>query len=158
MKQLLNSQQVHTVSSAIHKTKHSHTFQSTNILWALTMGQEFLIQCWAKKKIRLCPPGVTPLKEDMVHYKKPHRQLQNLQLIQVLLHRGIEAVRVYNDGLAWARRSERGIKDRSKGLTRWRVQLQDREECVKRPSGRREQSEYGGLKQGQTGGQRAKLS
>ena len=111
-----------------------------------------------KKKIRLCPPGVTPLKEDMVHYKKPHRQLQNLQLIQVLLHRGIEAVRVYNDGLAWARRSERGIKDRSKGLTRWRVQLQDREECVKRPSGRREQSEYGGLKQGQTGGQRAKLS
>ena len=66
---------------------------------------------------------MTPLKEDMVHYKKTHRQLQKLQMIQVLLHRRIEAVRVYNGGPAWARRSERGIKDRSKGLTRWRVQL-----------------------------------
>ena len=76
-----------------------------------------------KKKNRLCPHRVTPLKEDMVHYKKTHRQLQKLQMIQVLLHRRIEAVRVYNGGPAWARRSERGIKDRSKGLTRWRVQL-----------------------------------
>ena len=164
MKQLLNSQQVHTISLAIwHKTKHSHTFQSTNILWALTMGQEFLIQCWAKKKKkkknRLCPHRVTPLKEDMVHYKKTHRQLQKLQMIQVLLHRRIEAVRVYNGGPAWARRSERGIKDRSKGLTRWRVQLKIENSVWKGPVVGGSKVNMGDWnKVSMTGGQRAKLS
>ena len=56
----------------------------------------------------------------------------------------IGAVRVHSGGLAWSRRSERGIEDRSKGLTRLRVQLQDREEYVERRSGRREQSKYEG--------------
>ena len=91
----------------------------------------------------------------MVHYKK---NTETIAKTATDPNSTAQRNRSCESLLAWSRRSERGIKDKSKGLTRWRVQLQDREECEKRPSGRREQSEYGGLKQGQTGGQRAKLS
>ena len=82
----------------------------------------------------------------MVHYKK---NTETIAKTATDPNSTAQRNRSCESLLAWSRRSERGIKDKSKGLTRWRVQLQDREECEKRPSGRREQSEYGGLKQGQ---------